>query len=363
MPYPKKTNKNPIQIYNELKKNPELWDLFTKKEEYFPKKLDEHGRFQFKSSKHKEVLHPTISEYLINQGFKFEYPENKKFAIVLTHDVDDIFVKNKHILLSLFHLPKNRDVNNVVQMFKGRINKEKTPYLNFKKIIEIEKKYDASSSFYFLATSQDIFGVKYNLEDVREKINYLIDENCEIGLHTGYYSYNSLEKIKNEKNKLEKIVGNKILGARNHVLRFRTPESWALLSSAGFGYDTSFGYHDMIGFRNGMCHPFKPYDLNENREIDILEIPLNVQDMTFLMHFKISPKERWQYVKNLIDTVKQFNGVLTILWHNWTFCLPASYGGLFNKEWTKLYEKILNYGYKNDAWLTNCKEVYNLYKK
>jgi hypothetical protein len=118
----------------------------------------------------------------------------------------------------------------------------------------------------------------------------------------------------------------------------------------------------MIGFRNGMCHPFQPFNLKTNKKVNILEIPLNIQDMTFLMYLKSDAKNSWNLIKNLIDKTEQMGGVLTILWHNWTFCLPASLGGIFNKEWTKLYEKILKYCYGKNAWLTNCKEIYNYLK-
>ena len=119
----------------------------------------------------------------------------------------------------------------------------------------------------------------------------------------------------------------------------------------------------MIGFRNGMCHPFYPYDLQMNKPIDILEIPLNIQDWTISMMMKNNPSEAWIKIKQLIDTVEKFNGVLNILWHNWTFSLPTSIAAIFTKEWTKLYEKILNYASKKNGWITNCKEFYAHYEK
>lgn len=282
---------------------------------------------------------------------------------MLTHDVDDVFVKNRHIFLSIYSLPKNRDPSSFINLLKGKINRKKTPYINFKKIIQIEKKYNAKSSFYFLATPQDIFGNKYNIEELQEEINYIINEDYEIGLHTGYYSFDKQDEINREKKKIESIIGEKISGVRNHVLRFKIPDSWELLAKAGFEYDTSYGYYDMIGFRNGMCHPFQPFNLNKNKKIEILEIPLNIQDMTFLMHMKTDVSDSWRHIKNLIDITEKFNGILTILWHNWTFSLPTSYGGIFKKEWTILYEKILDYSSKKNAWLTTAKDIYDYYNK
>lgn len=351
-------NNTTNKIHDITRRNHELWELFSKKEEYNSIKLDEHKRFSYSLSKHRNVMYPSVSEHLIKQGFNAVYPEDKQFAIILTHDVDDIYVKLRHILLSIAYWSKNWDFSSTLHLTKGLFNKSKTPYKNFRKIIQLEKKYDAKSSFYFLTSPNDIFGTKYELDDLHDEIGFLIDEDFEIGLHTGYHSYDNFEKIKKEKEMLEKMIGKKIIGARNHVLRFKTPQSWEQLSKAGLLYDTTFGYHDHIGFRNGMCHPFRPYNLNSEKTIDILEIPLIIEDMTFIMYMKENVRVCWDYIKGLIDTVKELNGVITILWHTWTFSYPVSYGGMFGKEWNDLYEKILEYGQKKNAWITNCKELY-----
>jgi len=144
-----------------------------------------------------------------------------------------------------------------------------------------------------------------------------------------------------------------VLGVRMHYLRFQVPSTWKLLSKVGFKYDTTFGYPDMPGFRNGMCHPFKPYDLNEDREIDILEIPLIVMDTTLYGYMNISPVEAYELIKRLIDITEKYSGVITILWHNNTFD-EVRYG-----EWSKLYEKILKYLKEKKAWMTSCKEIYS----
>ena len=347
-------------IYNVLKKNPQIWDLFTKKEEYNLKKLDRYDRLSHKVSSQKNILIPAVSEYLIEKGYHFNYGDGKKFAIFLSHDIDDISISGRQIFRSFIPSPIHRDHLGSIKFISSYLKKEKT-YINFKKIIEIEKKYDATSTFFFLATKDDIFGKKYQLEEIQDEISYIINHKCEIGLHTGFYSFDDLQKIKIEKEKLEKISGKRVAGVRNHVFRFKIPRTWKLLSQAGFEYDSSFGYYDMIGFRNGMCHPFHPYDLSEDKKIDILEIPACIVDIIMFSYMKIDAGEAWKYIRNLIDTTEKLGGVLSIIWHNWTFCYPVSYAGLLGREWTKLYEKILEYCYKKNAWLTNGKEIANFF--
>ncbi len=237
-------------------------------------------------------------------------------------------------------------------------NKKKSPYINFKGIIKLEKRYNAISSFYILVNHNDELGYKYHVKDLEHEIGKIIDEGCEIGYHTGHHIYDNINEIVKEKKKLEQIIGEPVIGTRNHVLKFKTPDSWEILAKAGFKYDTSFHYHDMIGFRNGMCHPFQPFNLNKNKSIDIIEIPLIVSDIGFRSFMKINVSESWQYIKQIIDAVEKNKGVLTVLWHNWTFSLPVSIAGWFGKDWTILFEKILKYASEKNAWLTNCKELY-----
>lgn len=339
-------------MHDVLKQNPDIWDLFTRKEEYLSKKLDEHGRFLFDEKNLLSTSDPKISRYLINHGMHVEFPENRKFAVCLTHDVDDIYPPLFHSLLSSVHCVKSLDFRDSAAQFLWKFRgKENSPYLNLSKIMDLEASYEAKSSFYFIATEADPIRFRYNIEDITLHLKEVSDRGWEVGLHGGYYSYDKPEEVKKEKKRLESALGKPVLGFRNHYLRFKTPESWEILANAGFRYDSTFGHSNSIGFRNGMCHPFKPYNLNTGKEIDILEIPLVVMDVALFADSK-SFEEAWRCTKNLIDTAASLNGVITLLWHNFVF------GCSFRKDWVRLYEKVLQYCSERGAWMTSGEEIY-----
>ena len=58
--------------------------------------------------------------------------------------------------------------------------------------MQLEEKYDAKSTFFFLATEKDPVRLRYNIEDIEEKLGEIKDRGFEIGLHGGYYSYNNI---------------------------------------------------------------------------------------------------------------------------------------------------------------------------
>lgn len=335
-----------LHLYDSIQRNKELWDLYTRKEEYFPRQLDLYGRFVYAYSTNRDIFEPRVSRHLVDNGYEIEYPDGKQFAVCLTHDVDEIYPPRKHTLLSTLTCLKRLDFSGIKQqVFWNLHGKEKSPYWNFQEIMDLEEKYDARSSFYFLATDADIRRFRYNIEDLEGELGQIVDQGWEVGLHGGYYAYNDLEEILQEKERLEQVLGRKVTGYRNHYLRFCVPDSWEILEKAGFGYDTTLGYPDMIGFRNGMCHPFRPYNLLNDMEISILEIPLVIMDGTLFGSVK-SYDEAWQVAKRLIDTVAECHGVLTLNWHTNTFNCS------FKSSWPYLYEKILAYCREKKAWMT-----------
>ncbi|MDQ1275243.1 MAG: hypothetical protein QG610_816 [Euryarchaeota archaeon] len=339
-------------MHDLLKQNSEIWDLFTRKEEYNPNKLDEHGRFFFVEDDLRNASRPEVSRYLVENGMKVEFPENKSFAVCLTHDMDDIYPPLSHSLLSSVSCLKMLDFRSLAAQFLWKFKgPQHSPYFNFSEIMDLEEHFGAKSSFYFISSKEDPVRFRYDIEDIENRVGDISDRGWEAGLHGGYYSYDNLKSLKSEKERLEKVLGKKVLGFRNHYLRFKTPETWELLADAGFGYDSTFGYSESVGFRNGMCHPFKPYNLNQEREINILEIPLTVMDVA-LFKMSRSFEEAWRFTKDLIDTTARFNGVITLLWHNFVF------GCSFRNDWIKLYEKALQYCSDKGAWITSGEEIY-----
>jgi peptidoglycan/xylan/chitin deacetylase (PgdA/CDA1 family) len=338
-----------------LKDNQQLFDIFVAKQEYSGKR-DKHGRFIYHFSNYKDVLIPIVSEYLMSKGFHVEWGDGYKFAACLTHDVDTVYPSWRYTIFSSLKMFSSLQIKNGLNRVIAKVNmdKRKNPFWNFNKIMEIEKKFNAKSTFFFKATNKDPANWIYNIESLKDELEHISDNGFEIGLHGGYYSYNNPQALQEEKIRLEKVLGKPIVGIRMHYLRFEVPYTWRMLKDIGFKYDTTFGYPDMPGFRNGMCYPFKPYDLFHEEVIDILEIPLNVMDNTL---FHIGLEKGWNIMKKIIDYTQKYSGVVTILWHNTTF------DEVFWGNWSKIYNKLLHYLAEKKAWITTAEDIYKYWSK
>jgi len=336
-----------------LQENPALWDLFTRKEEYSATVLDQYRRFAFSQSQHRDVTHPAVSEYLIDHGWNVHYPDNRPFAVCLTHDIDAVRYNIWHWPYETAMALRRGRMGSALRVFSHRLSKKINPIWNFESIMDLEAKYGAKSSFYFLALEKGEDDFSYPIESLRDEIRNIMDRGCEVGLHGGHRAAADGEALRREKDRLEKVLDREAAGCRNHYLRFTVPATWTLLAEAGFTYDTTFGYADCAGFRNGMCHPFRPYDLSHGRPIDILEIPLVIMDCTLDAYMRLDLEQSWALTRNLIDTVEKYRGVITILWHN-TYMLD---------EKLDFYEKMLDYCRGKNAWMTTGAEIANWWLK
>ena len=322
-------------------------------EEVISKEIDEHSNFPVEASINfkENLLHrPIVNEYLellwvllkkINPELK---RTKRKFSLLLTHDVDDLnrwdfknrmrtlggsLFKRKSLKLFFIYIFRN-----LIWMFKSKKNP-------FKYIIYTSKKYGFKSHFYFLINgSSKKYDNRFDPQSKQAKriIDDLENEGFEIGLHPSYSSFLNLVQKQKEKSILDSLTKQKVTGARTHYLRFKVPESYRNLESCGIKYDTSLGYSNTDGFRAGVCYPFKPFDILENKELSIEERPLITMEVALLQAhtYFVSQEYLFQLIKKRIDTISLYNGMFVFLMHNDSL-------SDYEYPWRKLYDKVLAY--------------------
>ena len=145
-------------MFNKLKANKDLWGLFTSLEEYNTQLLDRYQRFPYSFSKQKDVFEPSVSAFLINNGLKTNYPNGKKFAVCLTHDIDSVYFPfitiGNEIIQALLQKKVGKSLNiavtSIVKFLLSVVKKDFNPARNFNRIIDLEKNMalnPASTSF------------------------------------------------------------------------------------------------------------------------------------------------------------------------------------------------------------------------
>jgi hypothetical protein len=294
--------------------------------------------------------------FLINKTF---WPEGKPLAVCLTHDVDETRKTYQWITYPL-KLIKKFDRRGIVNQIKSLVKKiqGEEPYWTFETVLEMEKEVDAVSSFYFLREKSPVrvldrktwrhLGRRYNWNDpdIARLILSLEERGWEAGLHGSFDSFTSGEKIHQEKRELEQILGITVTGVRQHNLNLAIPSTWLYHEKENFLYDSTLGSNRCTGFRWGTSHAFRPFFLKENRLINVLEIPLIIEDIPFFRD-----ADPWRDFLLLFDKTSKYHGILTLLWH------PAVLNSLEYPYWSGAYKKILEYCKGGNTWITSGREI------
>jgi len=235
--------------------------------------------------------------------------------VALTHDIDRV-EKTAQYLTHSFRRLMQGDYKGAFQNAMN-IKNRKNEYWNFERIMEIEDKYSVRSTVFFLNEPVSYnfidyrnfihsFG-RYNIKDERITgiIKTLDKGGWEIGVHGSFNSFKSSAALKNEKNTLEEILGKEIYGIRQHYLNLIPGKTWEYQSGAGFLYDSSWGYSNQTGIKDGKVRPFAP--LNNH----FIVFPLFIMDYCFMQE-----ENRWNKFELLCSEIEKHNGVLVINWHN-----------------------------------------------
>lgn len=329
--------------------------MLSRWEETVNKNRDKHGRFSaYQSTAYKQdfLNIPIVDVYgLILRNYLKILFNNidlgfNEFSVKLSHDIDEVrrfsgfkrtiktiiggdLIKRKNILFTL---------DSIKAAIKTLINRKEDPYIKgILELANISKEYNLNSSFYFKTSEKSNYDSGYKIDNtVRNVIGKLQKSGFEIGFHPGYTAYENYNVFIKERKELEIILGHSNYGGRHHYLRFEVPNTWRIWEKAGFKYDSTVGYADYEGFRCGTCHPFQPYDIDYDRELNIIEIPLIVMEATLNGYRNLTPQEGLENIIDLATKCKNVEGVFTLLWHNETIYREW-------KPWFNIYKKAAKF--------------------
>lgn len=269
---------------------------------------------------------PIVDEYteyiwnlLTFLGFK-EVRKKQRFKFILTHDIDNPlkYYSFKHIFKTLI---KDIVIYKSLSLFYKDINASyhnDDPYDKFDYFMTISEKIHSKSIFFIMASNRTKKNADYSLNNtnIKKIINKIQYRKHIIGIHSGYYSYNSEAIWINEYNLLAKNTPQGIKFGRQHYLNFSIPLTWQIQNDCGLKKDFSLGYAEKEGFRCGTCKEYSVFNILKSKKLKLKEVPLIVMDSTFVVYQKLDPKITDLKFRQLISTVKKYNGNFVFLWHN-----------------------------------------------
>jgi hypothetical protein len=261
------------------------------------------------------------------------------WAIALTHDVDQLHrfphgappalaVARSLVGRARAGVPRLADL--LVDYVNTARRRKTDEYDCLEEMAAWELSVGIHAAYYFLGDSTGRHGADYAADamSVITEMRTIAGMGHEIGFHAGFLAYDDMKRFHGELAKV-RSAGLPVVGGRQHYLRWQTPVTWRLWEAEGLAYDATLGYSKIAGFKCGTCLPFHPYDIENDREMSILEWPLTFMDATYL--------SSWLDGTKALDRVSQacqhYGGVLVLLWHN--------------RNWSKLYAPAVREHFQN----------------
>ncbi len=186
---------------------------------------------------------------------------------------------------------------------------------------------------------------------LRNMVRDLQSDNFEIGLHPSYLAHAHPGYLRSERRTLAALTGVFPMSVRQHYLRYEpmiTPQTQA---GSGFRIDSSLGFAECEGFRNGTCMPFLKFDCITNKAIDLWEMPLVIMDGTLFNRRSYTTAEAVQKSTELLELCKKFGGAGVVLWHN-VIGENMDYPG-----WEDHFEQIVHWSSEQDAWIGSLRDA------
>ena len=181
--------------------------------------------------------------------------------------------------------------------------KPKNLYRNIPEYMELEEKFGIRSTFFFRTLYEN-----GNVEDYEDDIQTLQKGNWEVALHTDPKSVDSIEKIKQEKEKLESLTKKPIIGNRVHFLNYNS-DLPLKLKQLGFLYDSSLRHSkDRIDEK----------EMGYSKIDGLIEFPVTLMDAYLFTHMKIEEKKIVSEFQKALDVGRNLSeeNIISVIWHD-----------------------------------------------
>ncbi|MDG2425390.1 MAG: polysaccharide deacetylase family protein [Flavobacteriales bacterium] len=323
--------------------------MVSRMEEYAPHPVDQHGRFDPRdcvSMRMGWITRPVAERWAIALGRALERCSTftwtlSEYKFVTTIDVDSAYAyRHKGLMRTLGGFAKDlmgRDWANFKARARTLMGQQADPFDTYDRFSEIHRRYGAEVVWFFLLADYGMNdkGVTHRSPNLQRLIRGLADHDA-IGLHPGYQSHASIEKLDTEMERLRKISRRDVVRTRQHFLLLHFPDSYRRLVERGVLHDHTMGHAKIAGFRSGMSRSYRHFDLEKSCITPLRIHPFVAMDATLNHYMGLSPDGAVAEVERLRDEVAATGGTLRILWHN------ESVADLWGwKGWTEVYEELI----------------------
>jgi hypothetical protein len=178
----------------------------------------------------------------------------------------------------------------------------------------------------------------------------LVAEGFDIGLHGSYASATDGERLRDECERLADALGTDVTTSRQHWLHWEITGTPARQEAAGLRADSTLGFNRNVGFRAGTSLPFRWWDAEAGRPLDLIQLPLVVQEaaLTAANALELDRAGAIAVWERLLERVSDTGGVATLLVHPHALADPIV---------EALYREAVAEAVRAGAWVATLAQI------
>jgi peptidoglycan/xylan/chitin deacetylase (PgdA/CDA1 family) len=245
--------------------------------------------------------------------------------VVSSHDIDFYWTnvgsalarltKNLGIAFRLYNSPAYfaANIRMMLRVLGGNRVGDYLPAL-----LEAGDKYGFRSTLFAVARKGHRRDPNYHIENLRERLRDAAERGFEVALHGSYRSAIEDGTLESEARTLEQVTGQRAIGGRQHWLRFDNHQKlFEAVKRVGFTFDSTLGFAEAAGFRNGASFAFPPYDFDKEEAFDFLEFPLVLMDGNLEATARNCGETPSSIADEILNASRRWGwGGIAVLWHN-----------------------------------------------
>lgn len=370
----------------------DLADRLVRREEYEHSHRDQWGNWEFSfcDAFHAGRLWETdvdawvaATRRELGQSTTGLWPGGRPFAVCLTHDVDLVAetVTARQAVRSMRTSllgagPSRRD--RLLRPARPAVRGARAVAAGIRRApdaealercVELEQERGVTATYFFTVypgSTGHRYDCVYEFGDacrfrgehveIGDVVRTLRREGFDVGLHGSYNSALAPGLLRREREAVEAIVGGPVVATRQHFLHWDIRVTPALQESAGLRADSTLAFNRNVGARAGTSLPFRWYDLERGRALDLVQVPPLVQDGALLRNdaLELDVELASRVLGAALDRAERTGGLLTVVFHP---------NNLADARYLQLFRTLVEAALARGAWFGSVAEVDELWRR
>ncbi len=234
--------------------------------------------------------------------FVTPWPEGRRWAAALTHDLDLVRLWPAAVLSRLAELARKGRLGIAASAAaRALLSVGRNPvWRGVQAVLDPEAQLYVRSTWFIICETPTLASmlagdVTYRPESpaAHRILRDLGARGCEIALHGSFVTAEQEGALELQRERLAAISSTAPIGVRQHFLRMRPAETPGWMRDAGFQYDSTWGFHDRNGFRLGVADVLPLWDAAADREVTLEEAPFCWMDRALSKYRGIESPGAW----------------------------------------------------------------------